>query len=229
MTSRYKCRVGRTAATRHATLDAAAARRGAASLPTTIMQPPLAGMTVTSRYKCRVWYIVMKIYYHQTSAGLGCGRFDTLHEFYQRIGSCVVVVVLRAVDTRRRLHPYNDHTLWRLGGAGDAVGIPRNCCSASRPDIRHGCRRKTPSTSNKNCIPLGNKTRTIDFIFKFLNLSGSARPRRQPTPKCRDRQPSAIPRPLQQDPPDDKPLLAAGETENGPPALAPIVSKENSV
>ena len=39
-------------------------------------------------------------------------------EFYQRIGSCVVVVVLRAVDTRRRLHPYNDHTLWRLGGAG---------------------------------------------------------------------------------------------------------------
>ena len=81
-------------------------------------------------------------------------------EFYQRIGSCVVVVVLRAVDTRRRLHPYNDHTLWRLGGAGDAVGIPRNCCSASRPDIRHGCRPKTPSTSNKNCIPLGNKTRT---------------------------------------------------------------------
>ena len=81
-------------------------------------------------------------------------------EFYQRIGSCVVVVVLRAVDTRRRLHPYNDHTLWRLGGAGDAVGIPRNCCSASRPDIRHGCRRKTPSTSNKNCIPLQNKTRT---------------------------------------------------------------------
>ena len=36
-------------------------------------------------------------------------------------------------------------------------------------------------------------------------------------------------RPLQQDPQDDKPLLAAGETENGPPALAPIVSKENTV
>ena len=36
-------------------------------------------------------------------------------------------------------------------------------------------------------------------------------------------------RPLQQDPHDDKPLLAAGETENGPPALAPIVSKENTV
>ena len=36
-------------------------------------------------------------------------------------------------------------------------------------------------------------------------------------------------RPLQQDPPDDKPLLAAGETENGPPALAPIVSKESTV
>ena len=26
-----------------------------------------------------------------------------------------------------------------------------------------------------------------------------------------------------------KPLLAAGETENGPPALAPIVSKESTV
>ena len=39
-------------------------------------------------------------------------------EFYQRIGSCVVVVVLRAVDTRRRLHPYNDHTLGRLGARG---------------------------------------------------------------------------------------------------------------
>ena len=36
-------------------------------------------------------------------------------------------------------------------------------------------------------------------------------------------------RPLQQDPQDDKPLLAAGETENGPPALAPIVSKESTV
>ena len=36
-------------------------------------------------------------------------------------------------------------------------------------------------------------------------------------------------RPLQQDPQDDKPLLAAGETENGPPALAPIVSKEITV
>ena len=57
-------------------------------------------------------------YNHHTSAGLGCGRFHTLHEFYQRIGSCVVVVVLRAVDTRRRLHPYNHDTLWRLGGAG---------------------------------------------------------------------------------------------------------------
>ena len=36
-------------------------------------------------------------------------------------------------------------------------------------------------------------------------------------------------RPLQQDPQDDKPLLAAGETETGPPALAPIVSKESTV
>ena len=36
-------------------------------------------------------------------------------------------------------------------------------------------------------------------------------------------------RPLQQDSQDDKPLLAAGETENGPPALAPIVSKESTV
>ena len=96
-TSRYKCRVGRTAATRHATLDAAAARRGAASMiTTTIMQPPLAGMTVTSRYKCRVWYIVMKIYYHHTSAGLGCGRFDTLQSVTQRIGSCI------GRDTSRR-------------------------------------------------------------------------------------------------------------------------------
>ena len=161
MTSRYKCRVGRTAATRHATLDAAAARRGAASMiTTTIMQPPLAGMTVTSRYKCRVWYIVMKIYYHHTSAGLGCGRFDTLHEFYQRIGSCVVVVVLRAVDRRRRLHPYNDHTLGRLGGAGTRSVYLEIAVLRHRPDIRGRLRGAAPSTSNKNCIPLGNETRT---------------------------------------------------------------------
>ena len=87
-------------------------------ITTTIMQPPLAGMTVTSRYKCRVWYILMKEFNHHTSAGLGCGRFDTLHEFYQRIGSCVVVV-LRAVDRRRRgWFLKKNHTLGRLGGAG---------------------------------------------------------------------------------------------------------------
>ena len=143
-------------------------------ITTTIMQPPLAGMTVTSRYKCRVWYIAMKDLQPPHVGGTWMRTISYVTEFYQRIGSCVVVVVLRAVDTRRRLHPYNDHTLWRLGGAGDAVGIPRNCYSASRPDIRHGCRRKTPSTSNKNCIPLGNKTRTKTLTNHWQAHAGGA-------------------------------------------------------
>ena len=81
-------------------------------------------------------------------------------EFYQRIGSCVVVVVLRAVDTRRRLHPYNDHTLGRLGARGTrSVSLE---IAVLRQDLVYGADAvdAAPSTSNKNCIPLGNETRT---------------------------------------------------------------------
>ena len=81
-------------------------------------------------------------------------------EFYQRIGSCVVVVVLRAVDTRRRLHPYNDHTLGRLGARGTRSVYLET--AVLRHDLVYGADAvdAAPSTSNKNCIPLQNhKTR----------------------------------------------------------------------
>ena len=126
-----------------------------------LMQPPLAGMTVTSRYKCRVWYILMKDLQPPHVGGT-----------WMRTISYVTRVLSknRVVRRRRRSKsrgyastpassqaPHARVAQWR-GGRGRYPSKLRFCVI----DLIYagGFAARPPRPLNKNCIPLGNETRT---------------------------------------------------------------------